>query len=280
MTATNISGMGWTCALATLSCTRSDPLAGFASYPAITVPVSVALDAPGGVTNSSSVSGSGAATTGSNTATDFTTTFTPNQVTKTWSLPSHPAPFSGANAALLMTDGSVMVQRDCTGSWYRLAPDSFGNYINGTWSQVAPMQPGYGPHAFSSAVLADGRLVVIGGEYNSSGANNNACTSAETNLGAIYDPITNIWTPLSAPSGWTQIGDASNVVLPDGQFLLADNFGTIPARLDPVTLKWTILNAGLGASEAGWTLLPDGTVLMATIDGKSYRYFPQTDSGS
>jgi uncharacterized protein (TIGR03437 family) len=42
LTATAISGTGWTCTLATLTCTRSDVLAAGASYPVITVTVNVA----------------------------------------------------------------------------------------------------------------------------------------------------------------------------------------------------------------------------------------------
>src|SRR5207249_291753 len=36
LTATGMTGTGWSCALATLACTRSDALASGASYPAIT----------------------------------------------------------------------------------------------------------------------------------------------------------------------------------------------------------------------------------------------------
>jgi uncharacterized protein (TIGR03437 family) len=42
LTATAISGTGWSCTLATLTCTRSDVLAAGASYPVITVTVNVA----------------------------------------------------------------------------------------------------------------------------------------------------------------------------------------------------------------------------------------------
>ena len=44
LTATAVSGTGWSCTLATLSCTRSDSLAAGASYPVITVTVSVSKD--------------------------------------------------------------------------------------------------------------------------------------------------------------------------------------------------------------------------------------------
>jgi uncharacterized protein (TIGR03437 family) len=280
LVATNISGTGWTCGLGTLSCTRGDPLAGFASYPVITVTVAVSFGAPGGATNTVSVSGGGETNSANDTAADFTTTFTPSQLAQAWSSLNLPTSVINTDAVFLMTDGAIMVHQGCTGNWSRLSPDSFGNYATGTWSQVAAMQPGYGPNAFSSAVLADGRLVVIGGEYIG-GAN--GCTAAETNLGAIYDPGTNIWTPLSAPSGWTLIGDSPNTVLSDGQFLLGRIQSTQIAKLDPVTLTWTSLK-GTGKadlnSEEGWTLLPDGTVLTVNVQNgtQSERYFPSTDS--
>jgi len=71
LTATAISGTGWSCTLATLTCTRVDSLGTGLSYPTIIVTVSVALSAPPSVTNSVTVSGGGV--TGSSTATDPTT---------------------------------------------------------------------------------------------------------------------------------------------------------------------------------------------------------------
>ena len=82
LSATDISGAGWTCVLGTLTCTRGDSLAGFASYPVITITVKVAVGAPGGVTSTASVSGGGEISTANGTASDFTTTFTPSQVAK------------------------------------------------------------------------------------------------------------------------------------------------------------------------------------------------------
>jgi uncharacterized repeat protein (TIGR01451 family) len=72
LTATAISGTGWNCALATLTCTRTDALAAAASYPAITVTVNVAADAPASVTNTATVSGGGETNTANDTATDVT----------------------------------------------------------------------------------------------------------------------------------------------------------------------------------------------------------------
>jgi uncharacterized repeat protein (TIGR01451 family) len=73
LTATALSGTGWICDLATLTCTRSDALASGNSYPPITLTVNVASNAPASVTNMVSVSGGGELNTANNTATDPTT---------------------------------------------------------------------------------------------------------------------------------------------------------------------------------------------------------------
>ena len=72
LTATALSGTGWTCTLATVTCTRSDVLAAAASYPALTLTVTVATTAPASVTNTASVSGGGELNTANNTASDVT----------------------------------------------------------------------------------------------------------------------------------------------------------------------------------------------------------------
>src|SRR5437016_451922 len=60
LTATAASGTGWTCVLGPpVSCTRSDVLSTLNSYPAITLTVNVAGDAPGTITNTATVSGGG-----------------------------------------------------------------------------------------------------------------------------------------------------------------------------------------------------------------------------
>src|SRR5262249_24980761 len=68
LTATAISGTGWACTLATLTCTRSDALAAGAAYPSITLTVNVAANAPSSVTNVATVSGGSELNTANNTA--------------------------------------------------------------------------------------------------------------------------------------------------------------------------------------------------------------------
>ena len=176
-------------------------------------------------------------------------------------------PFSPTNC-LLLTDGTVMCQSVHTPNWWKLTPDKFGNYVNGTWTRLASMPADYGPTYFASAVLADGRVVVMGGEYNLCTVT--SCNVANTNKGALYSPATNTWTPLAAPVGWANIGDAQSAVLPNGDFLLAHKLSTQMASLNPATLAWTPASAAGkadGNDEEGWTLLPDGTIL--TVDTRN-----------
>ncbi len=73
LTATALTGTGWSCSLGTLICTRTDALASTSSYPAITLTVNVASDAPASVTNTVAVSGGAEANTSNDSAADPTT---------------------------------------------------------------------------------------------------------------------------------------------------------------------------------------------------------------
>jgi hypothetical protein len=109
--------------------------------------------------------------------------------------------------------------------------------------------------------LVDGRLIIEGGEYN--GTN----TPVWTNQGAIYDPKTDKWTMIHPPTGWTSIGDAQSIVLPNGTYMQADSLSTQQATFNAKTLKWAQINNANkadGFDEEGWLLLPNGKVL--TVD--------------
>ena len=189
---------------------------------------------------------------------------------QSWQPLTHQPSFT-AGTALLLTDGTVMVHHedpnDGFSEWYKLTPDSNGSYVNGTWSQLASLSPNYGPLFFTSAVLADGRVIVEGGEQNFS-------QYVWTNLGAIYDPVANTWTTMNPPSGWSSIGDASSVVLVNKQLMMANCCNRQQAILDPTTLTWTPTGSGKFDSndEEGWTLLPGGKVL--TVDAYTDMYDP------
>lgn len=195
-----------------------------------------------------------------------------------WQQVNAPAPFgtNGAGTALLMTDGTIFVQ-DNAANWYSLVPNSKGNYVRGTWVQKASLPSNYGPLYFASAVLADGKVMIDGGEYN-------FFVGAESNQGAIYDPLANTWTSVSPPAGWSKIGDASSVVLADGTFMLGNCCGVSQALLDETTLSWSITGTGKADpnSEEGWTLLPNGKVLTADVSSEpnSELYNPNRGSWS
>ena len=176
-----------------------------------------------------------------------------------------------AGVTMLLTDGSVLVHEEQDGNqqnWFKLNPDIFGSYLNGTWSQVASIPPAlnYSPLFFGSSVIADGRVAVIGGEVNFD-------TYVWTNQGAIYDPVADTWTNVPPPVGWTTIGDAQSINLANGTYMQANCCATQWAYLNPTTLAWTQFS-GKGKfdvfDEEGWNMLPNGKVL--TVDAYVFQY--------
>jgi hypothetical protein len=143
---------------------------------------------------------------------------TPNPLSGTWK-PTTVFPGTSPTTALLLTDGSVIVQDQCTANWYRLVPDATGLYDTGTWSayaagdggKIAAMPGSYGPLYYASQVMPDGRVIVQGGEYENS---LDGCASASwSNKGAVYNPYFDKWSILPPPTGWNNIGDAASAVL-------------------------------------------------------------------
>ena len=178
---------------------------------------------------------------------------------------NHSFPGGFALITLQLTDGTVMAQSgDNQGDWYKLTPDNTGSYVNGTWTKMASLPSGYRPYAFASAVLADGRLIIEGGEYQPDQ------DFALTGLGAIYDPKANTWTAMPHPTqkNWGFIGDSSSLVLPDGRYVIGNKLYKTMVALDPQKMKWKALKStghkGFNSEET-WTLLPNGTILTENV---------------
>lgn len=175
------------------------------------------------------------------------------------------APPSAVAHMLLLTDGSVLVNSfffsTHVDSWYRLIPDSTGSYVNGTWVNAGTLPSGYNPLYFASAVLPSGQVFIMGGEYNNGSA-------VWTTSGALYNPKTNKWSSVKAPTGWTTVGDAQSVVLPTGKLMLANCCTTDQAILTLTggVASWAPTGTGKldWNDEEGWTLLPNGKIL--TVD--------------
>jgi len=183
-----------------------------------------------------------------------------------WTPLTNQPTFSPAGEFLL-TDGRVLMQNNSQTDWWVLTPDIKGSYINGTWSQIAPMPAefNYAPLFYASAVLPDGRFAVLGGEYNFG-------NGVWFSQGAVYNPSENTWKQLKALDGLAAnpspgVGDAASVVLATGDWLVAACCdGTSGAALaSGGDLHWTVTGTGKADKydEEAFTLLPNGTVLLA-----------------
>ena len=198
----------------------------------------------------------------------------------------------------LMTDGTAMVQGsnqtlslngttfgDPNGSlshWYKLTPDKTGSYLNGTWSRLAnavaykivggqPIRTAYEPYAGGGAVLGNGRLALIGGEYTG-----NNFTFTLTNESSVYNPFRNTWMPVVPPlpfngqGGFLFFGDSTTTVLPGGSLLVGQKLTKRAVALDPQFYTWVQYGNIMKEkndfnAEEGWTLLPDGSILTADV---------------
>lgn len=196
----------------------------------------------------------------------------------------------GVFLAMLLTDGSVMVQANpstgagaSAGDFYRLAPDANGSYTGGTWSHLAPPPAGYAPYASAEAVLPDGRVLFVGGEYNQDNYSLPFAPSALTNMSAIFDPVANSWKMIAPPPGQPYIGDVSSTILPDGRFIYGSKLDKTMWSFDASRLSWTAIPA-TGKSdnfaEEGFTLLPNGNILVVDMANtpQSEHFVPSTTS--
>ena len=215
------------------------------------------------------------------------------------------APLCAGGTPFLLTDGRVLIQDNCNGGngfgtvWWTLTPDNTGSYTSSsvTWTQVAtiPASFSYGPLYYSSYVLANGNVVINGGEYNLG-------PNVETTLGAYFNPQTGncsgcwiqsnpptsgsgSWIQVNPPTGWTSIGDGESAILQNGNYMIANCCTQQQAILDLANLTWLPTGANFrppSNSEAGWTLLPDGSVLTVDMSTRfnavstAYRYLSGT----
>ena len=193
----------------------------------------------------------------------------------------------GINMMLLLSDGTVMcfnngnylggpdTDLEAGTNCYRLTPDRYGSYINGTWTNLAPRH--YARSAFASDVVPDGRVFVAGGEYGI------GITNAE-----IYDPVSNTWTVINPPASLFDptngdvFSDMISVVISNGSVLMApdsprNSGGTL--IYDPKANAWSdgplLANDAGNQGECSWAKLADGSIL--TIDPNSTnseRYIP------
>jgi hypothetical protein len=196
------------------------------------------------------------------------------EVPASWTALAHAAP-SSLGTMMLLSDGTVMANgggsAGCSTSWYRLTPDAYGSYVNGTWSTLAPMS--LGRLYYASNVLQDGRVFVLGGEYSGG-----SCGSNFSNTGQIYDPIANSWSNI-ANFPQSQFGDDPSEVLPDGRVFTGYVSGVQTYIYNPATNAWSFAANKLNgdqSDEETWIKLPDDSILTWDVFSPlhSQRYVP------
>ena len=180
LTATSISGTGWTCTVTPLSCTRADVLAPTAAYPAITVAVSVDGNASTPLTNIGTVSGGGETNTSNNSASD-------------------PTPVGGASPSLLLTKSHIgtFVQGG-TGIFQLLVTNNGTAPTNAPVTITDPLTPGI----TAAAINGDGWTCSI---------TTVSCTRADIlNAGSSFPPVNlKVNIAKDAPASITNIANVT-----------------------------------------------------------------------
>jgi autotransporter-associated beta strand protein len=175
---------------------------------------------------------------------------------------------NGAQAMLLLTDGTVMVQGGSdnnSASWYKLTPNSSGSYVNGTWTTLAAM--GTGRLFFASNVLTSGKVMILGGEYSTAGN--------FSNTGQIYDPVANTWSAMTN-FPHTQFGDDPTELLPNGNVLAGYVSGPQTYIYNVTANSWAATGTKLRSDQSDeetWVVLPDHSIV-------SYDVFASPSSGA
>ena len=202
LTATTIGGAGWSCTLATLTCTRADGLAPTASFPFISLTVNVAANAPPSVVNTATVANAGDL----NPANDVTTD--PTTITAV-------AP----DLAIAKTH-SGNAQQGQTGFVYTIAVQNVGNTATSGLVTVTDTLP-----AGLTATSTSG-----GGWSCSSGATPTCTRSDPLGGGGTYPPITlTVNVAANAPANITNTATISG----GGDTNAANNTANDPTLVTP-----------------------------------------------
>jgi hypothetical protein len=156
---------------------------------------------------------------------------------------------------LLLTDGTVIAQSGDDGQhWFKLTPDAHGSYVNGTWTTLAPMS--FPRIYFSTNILQDGRVWLLGGEYTGPYFDANIAPSGE-----IYDPVKDTWSPMAPYPNEVGSCEHRNVTS-DVKLTKVSPVVTGIYSTDRLTAGWTITGSGI---PAGATVLSVDSATQVTI---------------
>jgi hypothetical protein len=173
-----------------------------------------------------------------------------------------------SSTATRLTDGRVLVVGGYSGTSASSVLGSAETFdpASGTFSSTGPMTVPRAGH--SATLLADGRVLIAGGETTGS----KIVASAE-----IYDPNSGAFSPVASPMT-TPRSNQSATLLADGRVLIAggssrSNIGGALASAeiyDPASAKFTSTGSmSVARSDDTSTMLADGRVLMVGGDNGS-----------
>ena len=211
LTATAISGTGWSCTLATLTCTRSDSLAASASYPPITVTVNVAANATAPLVNAVYVSGGGSPDSSSS---DPTTIAMPSVVsvspsagsgwsqTFTFTL-SDTAGAAAINEVYVMVNGAFSSASGCFFEYYHAANTFWlSNDADTAWQGSTAVGSG--------AAVSNSQCTLNGAGASVSGSGNQLTVSVPVTFQAAFAGAKNVYVYVddnaNLNSGWQTAG--------------------------------------------------------------------------
>jgi uncharacterized protein (TIGR03437 family) len=289
MSLISLAGSGWSCQ--TNVCTRSDVLAGGASYPVITVTVNVASNAPALVTNQVSVSGGGSATASASDPTNIGQT---SQNCTYVVSPLNPAISpSGGQSSIRVT-----TQAGCTWTVVSNVPWITIGAI-GTSSAQFSVLPNIGPTR-SGTITVAGQTVTVTQAANNPGPGPGLVS---LNPSQGFGPNATLTLAYAHPNGWAAIQSAEFIINPrwetntrgggcyikyapgTGLFtLIADDGNSVAGTTDPgsstniANSQCTLNAAGSSATGSGnnLTLIVSLTV-SASFGGQRHIWMQASD---
>ncbi|MGH9494378.1 MAG: C25 family cysteine peptidase, partial [Candidatus Sulfotelmatobacter sp.] len=228
ITATSASGTGWTCSVSaqTVSCTRSDSLAGGASYPVITVNVNVSQSAPATISNTGIVSGGGDISPLNDTAIDTASTASSADLSVTdadspdpvaagsnityTQVVTNSGPSAADNATYVapVPTNATFVSIVAPSGWSCLTPGAggTGNIVctnanmagssSGTFTMVVKVNTGVA----NGTVITD-TVSVSSSATDPNSANNSASTTTIVGTGSPNLSVTNVASPNPVQAG-------------------------------------------------------------------------------
>ena len=259
VTATSMSGNGWSVNLSNLTATRSDSLVAGGAYPPLTVTVNVAANAPASVTNTATVSGGGETNTTNDTASDVTTILHPDVAVAV----THSGAFKEgdvgdnytitvSNVGLAATSGTVSVADTLPAGLTATAMTGLGWTVNlatltATRSDPLAVGGSYAPLTITVNVATNAAASVTNKAMVSGGGETNTANDTASDATTVQQPDLAIAASHSGTFSQGDVGDVYTITV--------SNVG-VSATNAPVSVVDT-LPVGLTATAmtgSGWTV--------------------------